>query len=89
MIAATVTTVTTTPTLLLTASRGYASYRQHVTVRNNSSLTDVHLGPAGVTAATGLILGPAQSLSFPLSGVDQLYAITPSGTAPVSIFTTT
>lgn len=60
-----------------------------VTIENTSSTVSVFLGSSSVTAATGLVLGPGQQITYEGfstatgSGGTALYAITSSGTAVV------
>jgi hypothetical protein len=62
-----------------------------VTFENTSATVSVFLGSSSVTAATGLVLGPGQQLTYngfstPAgSGGTALYAITSSGTATVVV----
>lgn len=72
-------TIGTTATLIVAARSG----RDTVVVENHGT-TDVYVGPAGVTAATGLLLPGTKGASIAIETTDAVYGVVASGTQVVS-----
>lgn len=56
-----------------------------IVARNKDASAAVDLGGSGVTTGTGFTLAAGESVAFDLSGADDLYAVTASGTVVVHV----
>jgi hypothetical protein len=74
--------VTTTPTLLVTANRADQSVYLH------SSSGVIYLGNSDVTTSTGYRMDNGDKLTMQLSDNESLYGIVSSGTATIMVMAT-
>jgi hypothetical protein len=75
-------TITTSPTLLVTANRA----DQLVYLHSSSGI--IYLGNSDVTTSTGYRMDNGDKLSLQLSDNEALYGITSSGTATMMVMAT-
>jgi hypothetical protein len=74
--------ITTTPTLLVTANRADQSVYLH------SSSGVIYLGNSDVTTSTGYRMDNGDKLTMQLSDNESLYGIVSSGTATIMVMAT-
>lgn len=72
-------TLSTTAAQVLAAS----STRRRMILRNNDAAINIFLGPAGVTAANGILVKPGDP-PLPISSTAAVFAVAASGTPVVS-----
>lgn len=69
----------------LTAGGQYATGGRSVVVSNPSGGAGIFLGGPDVTAANGVPLAAAASITLPLGGGDRLFAVVSTGTKAVNV----